>query len=152
MKKNIFVYFLVLILECGLVTMLLYAFYSYKYLIIPIIILSIFIIITIISFIKTVFIGRKYLKIEDDKLLIKQKEKTIVSINKNELEKLVVIFDIFYDHIDFFKFHYNNKKYFFQISEEIENELKIFITGLNYKRKTDLLLNIFDFILGIFTR
>lgn len=152
MKNNIFMYLMVLILECVLVVMLLYAFSFEKYLIIPIIILSIFIIITIISFIKTVFIGRKYLKIEDDKLLIKQKDKIIASINKNELEKLVVIFDIFYDHIDFFKFQYNNKKYFFQISEEIDNELRTFVSGLNYKRKTNLLLNIIDFILRAFTR
>lgn len=152
MKNNIFMYLMVLILECVLVVMLLYAFSFEKYLIIPIIILSIFIIITIISFIKTVFIGRKYLKIEDDKLLIKQKDKIIASINKNKLEKLVVIFDIFYDHIDFFKFQYNNKKYFFQISEEIDNELRTFVSGLNYKRKTNLLLNIIDFILRAFTR
>lgn len=152
MKNNIFMYLMVLILECVLVVMLLYAFSFEKYLIIPIIILSIFIIITIISFIKTVFIGRKHLKIEDDKLLIKQKDKIIASINKNKLEKLVVIFDIFYDHIDFFKFQYNNKKYFFQISEEIDNELRTFISGLNYKRKTNLLLNIIDFILRAFTR
>lgn len=152
MKDHIFMYLLALIPECGLVVMLLYAFDSDDYLIIPIIILSVFIIITIISFIKTVFIGRKYLKVEDDKLLIKQKERIIASINKNELKKLVVIFDIFYDHIDFFKFHYNNKKYFFQIFEEIENELRTFINDLNYKQKTDLLLNIIDFILGAFTK
>ena len=146
MKNNIFMYLMVLILECVLVVMLLYAFSFEKYLIIPIIILSIFLIITIISFIKTVFIGRKYLKIEDDKLLIKQKEKIIASINKNELGKLVVIFDIFSDHIDFIKFRYNNKKYFFQIPREIETELKTFVSDLNYKRKTDLLLEIINLI------
>lgn len=151
MKNNIIMYLLALILECGLVVMFLYVFDFDKYLIIPIIILSIFIIITIISFIKSVFIGRKYLKVEDDKLLIKQKERTIASINKSELEKLVVIFDIFYDHIDFFKFHYNNKEYFFQITEEIENGLRAFISDLNYKRQTNLLLNIIVFILEVFT-
>ena len=114
--------------------------------IISITVVSILLIITIISFIKTVFIGRKYLKIEDDKLLIKQKEKIIASINKNELGKLVVIFDIFSDHIDFIKFRYNNKKYFFQIPREIETELKTFVSDLNYKRKTDLLLEIINLI------
>ena len=152
MKYNIFMYLQILIIECGLIAWFVYNLGSNKYLITPIIIFGIFLIITIISFIKTVFIGRKYLKIEDDKLLIKQKEKIIASINKNELEKLVVIFDIFSDHIDFIKFHYNNKKYSFQISEEIETELKTFVSDLNYKRKTDLLLNIIGFILRAFIR
>ena len=146
MKYNIFMYLQILIIECGLIAWFVYNLGSNKYLITPIIIFGIFLIITIISFIKTVFIGRKYLKIEDDKLLIKQKEKIIASINKNELEKLVVIFDTFSDHIDFIKFRYNNKKYFFQISEEIETELKTFVSDLNYKRKTDLLLDIIGFI------
>ena len=66
--------------------------------------------------------------------------------------KLVVIFDIFSDHIDFIKFRYNNKKYFFQIPREIETELKTFVSDLNYKRKTDLLLNIIGFILRAFIR
>ena len=152
MIKNIFIYLLVLIFECGLIAWFVYILDSDKYFIIPIIIFSIFVVITIISFIKTVFIGRKYLKIEDDKLLIKQKEKIIASINKNELGKLVVIFDIFSDHIDFIKFRYNNKKYFFQIPREIETELKTFVSDLNYKRKTDLLLNIIGFILRAFIR
>ena len=86
MKFNIFIYLLDLIIECGLVIWFLYNVGSNKYLIIPIIAVSILIISTIICFIKTVFIGRKYLKIEDDKLLIKQKDKIIASINKNELE------------------------------------------------------------------
>ena len=146
MIKNIFIYLLDLVLECGLVIWFLYNVGSNKYLIIPIIAVSILIISTIICFIKTVFIGRKYLKIEDDKLLIKQKEKIIASINKNELEKLVVIFDIFSDHIDFIKFRYNNKKYSFQIPREIETELKTFVSDLNYKRKTDLLLEIINLI------
>ena len=147
MKYNIFMYLQILIIECGLIAWFVYNLGSNKYLITPIIIFGIFLIITIISFIKTVFIGRKYLKIEDDKLLIKQKEKIIASINKNELEKLVVIFDIFSDHIDFIKFHYNNKKYSFQIPREIETELKTFVSDLNYKRKIDLLLDIIEFFI-----
>ena len=75
MKFNIFIYLLVLIFECGLIAWFVYILDSDKYFIIPIIIFSIFVVITIISFIKTVFIGRKYLKIEDDKLLINKKKK-----------------------------------------------------------------------------
>ncbi len=146
MIKNIFIYLLCLIIECGLIAWFVYNLGSDKYFIISITVVSILLIITIISFIKTVFIGRKYLKIEDDKLLIKQKEKIIASINKNELGKLVVIFDIFSDHIDFIKFRYNNKKYSFQIPREIETELKTFVSDLNYKRKTDLLLEIINLI------
>lgn len=146
MIKNIFIYLLCLIIECGLIAWFVYNLGSDKYFIISITVVSILLIITIISFIKTVFIGRKYLKIEDDKLLIKQKEKIIASINKNELGKLVVIFDTFSDHIDFIKFRYNNKKYFFQIPREIETELKTFVSDLNYKRKTDLLLEIINLI------
>ena len=66
------------------------------------------------------------------------------------MEKLVVVFDIFSDHIDFIKFHYNNKKYSFQIPRKIETELKTFVSDLNYKRKTDLLLEIIDLIVMYF--
>ena len=68
------------------------------------------------------------------------------------MEKLGVIFDIFSDYINFIKFRYNNKKYFFEIPREIETELKTFVSDLNYKRKTDLLLNIIGFILRAFIR
>lgn len=70
MIKNIFIYLLCLIIESGLIAWFVYNLGSDKYFIISITVVSILLIITIISFIKTVFIGRKYLKIEDDKLLI----------------------------------------------------------------------------------
>ena len=105
---------------------------------------------TIISFIKTVFIGKKYIKIEDGKLLIKRREDIILSVNKNEIEKLVVIFDIFFEDIDFIKFQYNGKKYFFEIPIETNDELKVYINDLNYKRKRTILLRVVLTILGVY--
>lgn len=148
MRKNIFLYLLFLIFECCCFAVIFL--YFETTLIVPLVLLIIIFATTIISFVKTVFIGKKYIKIEDGKLLIKRKENIILSVNKNEIEKLVVIYDIFFEDIDFIKFQYNGKKYFFEIPAETNDELKVYINDLNYKRKRTILLRVVLTILGVY--
>ena len=82
--------------------------------------------------------------------MIKRREDIILSVNKNEIEKLVVIFDINFQYIDFIKFQYNRKKYFFEIPIETNDELKVYINDLNYKRKRTILLRVVLTILGVY--
>ncbi len=84
MKKNIFLYLLFLTFECCCFAVIFL--YFETTLIAPLVLLIIIFATTIISFIKTVFIGKKYIKIEDGKLLIKRREDIILSFNKMKLK------------------------------------------------------------------
>ena len=152
--KKIPRYLLSLFIESCLLLVGIFFFFesSIKALIILIILLIIMIAITIILLLKSAFEYevemKKDIKIEDDKLLITQKDNIILSFNKNNLENVVVIYDLFFENIDYIKFKYNNKKYLFVVPEKMNDNLKVFIKDLNYKRRRYILFKIFLLLIG----
>lgn len=149
MKKKVLFYVLSFIIELSLFAVVII--YFNKFLIIPLICLVLLLLFTIYAFIGEIFVGKKYIIIKNDNILVLRKKTIILTIEKEKIERLVVIYDVMYDSIDFISFKYKNKKYFFEISKETENDVKLFLSNLEYKRKTSIILRLFLLILDFFT-
>lgn len=150
MKKNLKILFYSFMFVFIISILLLIIIYFDIDLIVPLIITIVSIIILLYCFVLDFFIGHKYLEYYNEELSVKRKNKNIVTIPKSEMKKIVVLYDFFHEHIDFIRFNYNNKRYFFQIVKEDEKMIKELLIGLTYKKKSDFILKCIYFIIQLF--
>lgn len=124
--------------------------YKFYYFSIPIIIFAIIFTVTIMFFTSINKIEVKSFKLDDNKLIITRENQTLLTIKKENLENIVVVFDMFYENIDAVKFIYKGKKVKIDVPRNLSDDMKIFICGLDYKRKRYLLSKIIGFIVRLF--
>lgn len=149
MKLNCATKILICFIELSLIVLFACLGIKYKsaYFAIPIIILSIIFSFTLMFFLFNALMNEeKSFKLDDNKLIITKNKETLLTIEKESLENIVVVFDMFYENIDTVKFIYKGKKIKVDVPRNLSDDMKIFICGLDYKRKRYLLSKIIEFI------
>ena len=96
-------------------------------------------------FILETFIGRNSYECSNDVLKIYRRKELIMSIQRNEVENLVVVVDYVTEVAFEIKFKYNNKKYRIITNKRNREAIISFIDGLDYIKKTNYLYRLIEF-------
>ena len=95
---------------------------------------------------KEIFIGHNEYIFEDSVLRVTRKGKHIASIDKQKLERTVIICDMLTKEEDAVSFVYEKKRFYIQLTRENKEELKAFIDGVHCKRKDNILYYLISFL------
>ena len=95
---------------------------------------------------KEIFIGRNEYIFEDSVLLVTKKGKHVASIDKQKLEKIVIICDMLTKEEEIVSFQYEKKRFYIKSTHENKEDLKVFIAGLPYKKKENVLYYLISFL------
>ena len=115
-------------------------------LIVPAILMFLFACVFLFLLFKEIFIGHNEYIFEDSVLRITRKGKHIVSIEKEKLEKTVIIYDMLTKEEDAVSFSYEKKRFYIQVTRENKEELKAFIGGIPCKIKDNILYYLISFL------
>ncbi len=96
---------------------------------------------------KEIFIGHNEYIFEDSVLRVTRKGKHIASIDKQKLERIVIICDMLTKEEDAVSFSYEKKRFYIQVTRENKEELKAFIGGIPCKIKD----NIWYYLIAFFS-
>ena len=115
-------------------------------LIVPTILMFLFACIFLFLLFKEIFIGYNEYIFEDSVLRVTRKGKHIASIDKQKLERTVIICDMLTKEEDAVSFLYEKKRFYIQLTRENKEELKAFIDGVYCKRKDNILYYLISFL------
>lgn len=96
---------------------------------------------------KEIFIGYNEYIFEDSVLRVTRKGKHIASIDKQKLERIVIICDMLTKEEEVVSFLYEKKRFYIQVTRENKEELKAFIGGIPCKTKD----NIWYYLIAFFS-
>ena len=115
-------------------------------LIVPAILMFLFACVFLFLLFKEIFIGHNEYIFEPSLLHVKRKGKHILSIEKEKLEKTVIIYDMLTKEEDAVSFSYEKKRFYIQVTRENKEELKAFIGGIPCKIKDNILYYLISFL------
>ena len=95
---------------------------------------------------KEIFIGRNEYIFENSVLRVTRKGKHIASIDKQKLERIVIICDMLTKEEEVVSFQYEKKRFYIKSTPENKEDLKVFIAGLPYKKKENVLYYLISFL------
>lgn len=81
------------------------------------------------------FCGRKTYYYDAGKMYVQQKGKSVETIDKINVEKVVLIYDLFQEDLHMISFRCNSKKYYFRIDPTNKEVMLSLIEGKNYRKK-----------------
>ena len=115
-------------------------------LIVPAILMFLFACVFLFLLFKEIFIGHNEYIFEPSLLHVKRKGKHIASIDKQKLERIVIICDMLTKEEDAVSFSYEKKRFYIQLTRENKEELKAFIGGIPCKIKDNILYYLISFL------
>ena len=115
-------------------------------LIVPAILMFLFSCVFLFLLFKEIFIGHNEYIFESSLLHVKRKGKHIASIEKEKLEKTVIICDMLTKEEEAVSFLYEKKRFYIQSTPENKEDLKAFINGVPCKRKGNTLYYLISFL------
>ncbi len=116
-------------------------------LIVPTILMFLFACVFLFLLFKEIFIGYNEYIFEDSVLRVTRKGKHIASIDKQKLERIVIICDMLTKEEEVVSFLYEKKRFYIQVARENKEELKAFIGGIPCKIKD----NIWYYLIAFFS-
>lgn len=116
-------------------------------LIVPTILMFLFACVFLFLLFKEIFIGYNEYIFEDSVLRVTRKGKHIASIDKQKLERIVIICDMLTKEEEVVSFLYEKKRFYIQVTRENKEELKAFIGGIPCKIKD----NIWYYLIAFFS-
>ena len=69
-------------------------------------------------------------------MYVQQKGKSVETIDKINVEKVVLIYDLFQEDLHMISFRCNSKKYYFRIDPTNKEVMLSLIEGKNYRKKS----------------
>ena len=115
-------------------------------LIVPAILMFLFACVFLFLLFKEIFIGYNEYIFEDSVLRVTRKGKHIASIDKQKLERIVIICDMLTKEEEVVSFLYEKKRFYIQVTRENKEELKAFIDGIPCKIKDNILYYLISFL------
>lgn len=115
-------------------------------LILPTILMFLFACVFLFLLFKEIFIGYNEYIFEDSVLRVTRKGKHIVSIEKEKLEKTVIIYDMLTKEEDAVSFLFEKKRFYIQLTPENKEKLKAFINRVPCKTKGNILYYLISFL------
>ena len=115
-------------------------------LIVPAILMFLFACVFLFLLFKEIFIGYNEYIFEDSVLRVTRKGKHIASIDKQKLERIVIICDMLTKEEEVVSFLYEKKRFYIQVTRENKEELKAFIGGIPCKIKDNILYYLISFL------
>ena len=91
-------------------------------------------------------LGRKTYCIEQEKILVKRKGVIIDTIEKKDIEHIMLIYDLIHGNLDMISFYHQGKKHYIQVNSVDEDNVMSLIAGKEYKKSK----NTWYYILELF--
>lgn len=97
------------------------------------------------------FIGRKDLTFENDKIIVSKKGKIVNSISKSDISNAVLTYDSYNKALCILSFAYNKRKYYLSVTKANKRTIELFFNDVKCSKRNSTLEYFIQYIIEVFS-